>query len=72
VDVNIEHAESLAECKKMLMLAKAGKKNGCLIEGMACPGGCVAGAGTNIPIPAAAKAVGEFKNAAPKKLPEQA
>ena len=29
VDVNIEHAESLAECKKMLMLAKMGKKNGC-------------------------------------------
>ena len=26
VDVNIEHAESLAECRKMLMLAKAGKK----------------------------------------------
>ena len=41
VDVNIEHAESLAECRKMLMLAKAGKKNGCLIEGMACPGGCI-------------------------------
>jgi iron only hydrogenase large subunit-like protein len=71
VEVNIEHAESLAECKKMLMLAKAGKKNGCLIEGMACPGGCVAGAGTNIPIPTAAKAVGEFKHAADKKLPEQ-
>ena len=71
VEVNIEHAESLAECKKMLMLAKAGKKNGCLIEGMACPGGCVAGAGTNIPIPVAAKAVNAFQNAAEKKLPDQ-
>ena len=30
----------------MLMLAKAGKLNGYLLEGMACPGGCVAGAGT--------------------------
>ena len=28
VDVKIEHAEGLAECKKMLMLAKAGKMNG--------------------------------------------
>ncbi len=55
----------------MLMLAKAGKKNGCLIEGMACPGGCVAGAGTNIAIPAAARAVGSFKNAAGKKIPDQ-
>ena len=26
VEVHIEHAESLSECKKMLMLAKAGKK----------------------------------------------
>ena len=54
----------------MLMLAKAGKKNGCLIEGMACPGGCVAGAGTNIAVPAAAKAVTSFKEAADKKIPE--
>ena len=70
VEVNIEHAESLSECKKMLMLAKAGKKNGCLIEGMACPGGCVAGAGTNIPIPAATKEVNQFKANSEKKLPE--
>jgi iron only hydrogenase large subunit-like protein len=32
----------------MLMLAKAGKVKGCLIEGMGCPGGCVAGVGTVI------------------------
>lgn len=69
VQVNIEHAEGLSECKKMLLLAKAGKKNGCLIEGMACPGGCVAGAGTNIAIPAASKSVAEFKAAAEKTLP---
>ena len=69
VEVNIEHAESLAECKKMLLLAKAGKKNGCLIEGMACPGGCIAGAGTNIALPQAAKALAEFKAAAEEKLP---
>ena len=70
VEVNIEHAESLSECKKMLMLAKAGKKNGCLIEGMACPGGCIAGAGTNIPIPMAIKEVNQFKANSEKKLPE--
>ena len=69
VDVNIEHAESLTECKKMLMLAKVGKKNGCLIEGMACPGGCVAGAGTNIAIPQAAKAVNTFKAESDVKIP---
>ena len=32
----------------MLLLAKAGKKNGCLIEGMGCPGGCVNGGGQPI------------------------
>lgn len=69
-EVNIEHAESLAECKKMLLLAKAGKKNGCLIEGMACPGGCIAGAGTNISVTAAAREVNRFKEAADKKVPE--
>ena len=71
VEVNIEHAESLAECKKMLLLAKAGKKNGCLIEGMACPGGCIAGAGTNIAIPQAVKEVNAFVKAASKSLPDQ-
>lgn len=71
VEVNIEHAESLAECRKILMLAKAGKKNGCLIEGMACPGGCVAGAGTNISVNQAAKEVAGFKCAAQKKIPDK-
>ena len=70
VEVNIEHAESLAECKKMLMLAKAGKKNGCLIEGMACPGGCIAG--TNIAIAQAQKELKNFKDAAEEKLPHPA
>ena len=68
-EIHIEHAESLAECKKILMLAKAGKKNGCLIEGMACPGGCIAGAGTNIAIPTATKELMNFKNATERKLP---
>ncbi len=68
--VHIEHAESLSECKKMLMLAKVGKKNGCLIEGMACPGGCIAGAGTNIPIPQAVKEVSAFQKAAKQKIPD--
>ena len=71
VEVNIEHAESLSECKKMLLLAKAGKKNGCLIEGMACPGGCIAGAGTNIAIHQASKEVTRFVNEAKEALPKE-
>jgi len=68
-EVNIEHAEGLAECKKVLALAKAGKMNGCLIEGMGCPGGCVAGAGTNIPVAKAQKKIKEFVKASTNPLP---
>ena len=69
VEVKIEHAEGLVECKKMLMLAKAGKKNGCLIEGMGCFGGCVAGAGVNIPVEKGAAAVQKFVQDSTNKLP---
>lgn len=68
-EVKIEHAEGLSECKKMLTLAKAGRKNGCLIEGMGCPGGCVGGAGTNIPIVKANQEVKKFVASAERKLP---
>ena len=53
----------------MLMLAKAGKKNGCLIDGMGCPGGCVAGAGTNIPITKATAEVKNFVNNSSRSIP---
>ena len=49
-EVKVERAEGLADCRKMLTLAKAGKYNGYLLEGMACPGGCVAGAGVIAPV----------------------
>lgn len=68
-EVYIEHAEGLADCQKALLLAKAGKKDGCLIEGMGCPGGCVAGVGTNVAIPKAAQAVRKFVKDSSKALP---
>lgn len=45
-EVKVASAQGLDECMKLLRMAKAGKYNGYLLEGMACPGGCVAGAGT--------------------------
>lgn len=69
VDVNIEHAEGLAECKKILTLAKAGRMNGCLIEGMGCPGGCIAGAGTNIPVAKAKKALANYVKNSTNDIP---
>ena len=64
-EVKVVAAQGLSECKKMLMLAKAGKYNGYLLEGMCCPGGCVAGAGTIQPIKKSAAAVGLYSKEAP-------
>ena len=69
VDVHIEHAEGLTECKKILTQAKAGKLNGCLIEGMGCPGGCMAGAGTNAPLAKAAAELKKYQKASTTQLP---
>lgn len=61
-EINIAKAEGLDECRKLLMMAKAGKYNGYLLEGMACPGGCVAGAGTIQPIAKTAASVAKHKS----------
>lgn len=45
-EIKVESAQGLANCKKLLQMAKAGKYDGYLLEGMACPLGCVSGAGT--------------------------
>lgn len=60
-EVKVAHAAGLAECKKMMTLAKAGKYNGYLLEGMACPGGCIAGAGTLKSIPESRKNLAKSK-----------
>ena len=67
-DIKVASAQGLAECKKMMMMAKAGKYNGYLLEGMACPGGCVAGAGTMQPIAKSAASVGIYAKKAPVEL----
>ena len=65
VDMKIMNAEGLRDCRKMMALAKAGKLNGYLLEGMACPGGCVAGAGTIRPIQRATSLIAGYKKEAP-------
>ena len=59
-EIKVEKAEGLKECRKLMMLAKAGKYNGYLLEGMGCPGGCVAGAGTMQPINKSQLAVNNY------------
>ena len=62
-------AEGLRECRKLMTMAKAGKYNGYLLEGMACPGGCVAGAGTLLPVELAANVVGRYQKEADTESP---
>jgi len=68
-EVKTARAEGLRECRKLMTLAKAGKYNGCLLEGMACPGGCVAGAGTLLPVELAATVVGRYQKEADTESP---
>ncbi len=68
-EINVEGASTLQECVKLMRVAKAGKKNGYLLEGMACLGGCIAGPGTIASFNRVRKAVLEFKNQAECKSP---
>ena len=69
MEIKVANAQGLRECRKLMNMAKVGKYNGYLLEGMACPGGCVAGAGTILPIQDANKAVTQSMNLASKKNP---
>jgi [FeFe] hydrogenase (group B1/B3) len=64
-EVKVMRADTLKECRKILTLAKAGKAKGCLLEGMACPGGCVGGPGTLLQPARAEKEVGAFADTSP-------
>ena len=69
MEVKTARAEGLRDCRKLMTLAKAGKYNGYLLEGMACPGGCVAGAGTLLPVDLAANVVGRYQKDAKTESP---
>ena len=69
LEVKTARAEGLRECRTLMTLAKAGKYNGYLLEGMACPGGCVAGAGTLLPVDLAANVVGRYQKEADTESP---
>ncbi len=66
-EVNVVNAEGLDECRKMMKDAVKGKYPGYLLEGMACPGGCVAGAGTLQAINKTAAAVKRYAKKSPRK-----
>lgn len=68
-EVRIEGAEGLENCVKLMKLAKAGQKNGMLLEGMACMGGCIGGPGTLVPLNRAKKNVEAFAKTSRFKSP---
>lgn len=63
-EVKVASAQGLKECKKLLLAARAHKYDGYLLEGMGCPGGCVAGAGTIQPVKKSAALIEKYKNEA--------
>ncbi len=65
-EVSVVNAEGLEECRKMMKAAVKGKYNGYLLEGMACPGGCVAGAGTLQGVAKSAGAVKVYAKKSPR------
>ena len=68
-EIKVEGANTLSECVKMMKLAKAGRKNGYLLEGMACPGGCIAGVGTIASTTRVKKNLDKFINESQYKYP---
>ena len=68
-EVKTVYAEGLRECRKMLKIARTGKYDGYLLEGMACPGGCIAGAGTIQPPEKSRRVLEQYKSNAPKANP---
>ena len=69
VEVKTVAAEGLNECRQMLRIARTGKYDGYLLEGMACPGGCIAGAGTVQPPERSRRNLERYKAAAPMANP---
>ena len=69
IELKTARAEGLRDCRKLMAMAKAGKYDGYLLEGMACPGGCVAGAGTLLPVELAANVVGRYQAEADAESP---
>lgn len=67
VEVRIASAEGLEDCRTMMRDAAKGKYPGYLLEGMACPGGCIAGAGTLQGINKSKGAVARYAKRSPHK-----
>ena len=68
LEVKVEAAQGLDNCRKMMKQAVKGAFDDYLLEGMACPGGCVAGAGTIQAVNKTAAQVRAYAKKSPHKL----
>ncbi len=68
MEVAVQTADGLEECRSLMKAATKGKYDGYLLEGMACPGGCVAGAGTINAIKKSAALVSAYSRKSPHKI----
>jgi [FeFe] hydrogenase (group B1/B3) len=68
-NIVLAKADTLRNCRALLADIKAGKTRAELVEGMACPGGCVGGPGTLIGLLTARNEVGKFAAAASEHMP---
>jgi len=69
-DISFERAETLADCRIMLKGIAKGDTHPDLVEGMACPGGCIGGPGTLGPLRMVHRQVKEFSKASSHKYPQ--
>jgi iron only hydrogenase large subunit-like protein len=70
LEIKAARAEGLRDCRKLMAMAKAGKYKGYLLEGMGCPGGCVAGPGTILAVDKATKFVEKYSKEASSASPK--
>ena len=70
LEIKTARAEGLRDCRKLMAMAKAGKYKGYLLEGMGCPGGCVAGPGTILAVDKATKFVEKYSKEASTASPK--
>ena len=68
-EIEVEAVEGLADCMMLMRMAKAGRKNGMLLEGMACEAGCIGGPGVITPRHRARKANAQFSAESPFESP---
>jgi len=68
--ISFERADTLEDCRKMLNRIAKGEINPDLVEGMACPGGCIGGPGTLSPLRMVTRQVREFAKASSHHYPQ--